>query len=144
MKNLQDILDEWEQEVVERKTKRWQDYINTAFTKEEAQRHADNLQNLQVGAGEVAMLTMKLLVAGLLTPTTKPHLVLLKDNSGDWAALYVDGKCTAQGHSIHKDEILEAVAAKGLITYQEVECETEDRFPQELPADLPQLPGYIG
>lgn len=74
----------------------------------------------------------------------KPHLVLLKDNVGDWAALYVDGKCVAQRHSIHKDDILDALQNLGLLTYQDVECETEDQFPQELPIDLTQLPGYIG
>lgn len=43
---------------------------------------------------------------------------LVRDSSGDWVALYVNGVCLYQGHSIQDDQFLSVLELAGAITSQ--------------------------
>lgn len=67
-KTLEQVIDDWTAKFVTRRTKMLQDYINDELTPEQAHQHSDNLYNLQIRNGDVALLKMMLMAEGYMLP----------------------------------------------------------------------------
>lgn len=67
-KTLEQVVDDWTGKFITRRTKLLQDYINDELTPEQARQHSDNLYNLQVKEGDVALLKMMLMAEGYKLP----------------------------------------------------------------------------
>lgn len=61
--------------------------------------------------------------------------VLMRPKSGDWEALYMDGKLIAEGHSLRTRDVLDAIADAfpNRLTYQSISDErAEGGFSSDL------------
>lgn len=60
-------------------------------------------------------------------------IVQVRDDAGEWQALYVNGKCTTQDHNIELYDFIMYLKQIGIVkSYKSVEGTTEDYFPEDL------------
>jgi hypothetical protein len=59
------------------------------------------------------------------------ELDIVQDTGGDWEALYVNGQCMEQNHSINWVKCLKDLKGAGLdeVTIHEVDCEKYGQLP---------------
>lgn len=62
----------------------------------------------------------------------RPQIHFIKPESGDWVAMYVNGKKVAEGHSLDEYEVVEALGLT--YTSDEISDEAAENggFPEEL------------
>lgn len=67
-KTIEQVIDDWTANFVTRRLGQLQSYIKDELTPKQIQQHSDNLYNLQIKEGDVALLKMMLLASGHMRP----------------------------------------------------------------------------